>query len=433
MVNIPIIPPASELPTELLPDISKTWKAGQVLNATVERGGENLDKILLRIGHQLLESRTPLPLKTGEQIKVLVKSLGDTPLLSILTETTLAQRAASQLRQFIAQQQDWRPLIELADQALTNPRLPTALQPLLQNLLRNLPTVEQLSQPQTLQAFIENSGVFMESRLARHMPGAEQDVKTRLQRLNSLLQTVAPASPAATDPEQAISLIQSWMRNPQTPLAQLASQLSALISPADMQGLIKAVEILKIETPLANVMLQLFAQVQKQQGSAALENLLRLLGEHATLNELKAATAQAISHINQHQLLPLVRDADSALLLLFGLPLRHEQQLHWIDFRLEREKTSSAQTAPGWSVTLNFDIPELGPMQARLHLSGKRLTTLFRASQPDTLAKIRQHLPLLQRALERSGLEIAQLDVVAGISETPTPVRSDVRILDEQA
>lgn len=434
MVNIPIIPPATELHTELLPDISQTWKVGQVLNATVERGGENLDKILLRIGQQILESKTPLPLKTGEQIKVLVKALGEAPLLSILTQPTTAQLAASQLRPFINQQPDWKPLIELALKMLSGNQLPAAARPVLQNLIQQIPNVEQLSQPASLRQLVERSGIMLEPHLARPRDlNIEHDFKALLQQLDKILQTYSPVAGRSTQSEQAVRLIETYLRNPLLPLPRLAQELGALINPADMRHLLAAVEARRFDNPLTTAVMQLFAHVQKQQGTAALEHLLRLISDQNNIGELKAALAQAVSHISQQQLLPLLRDADSALLLLFGLPIRHDNETHWINFRIEREKQSASQDSAGWHVTLNFDITALGPMQAKLYLQGKQLTTIFRASQSTTQEKIRRHFPLLQQALQRSGIEVIKLEVVAGNIESPQPITTDVHILDEQA
>ncbi|MBI3187882.1 MAG: flagellar hook-length control protein FliK [Gammaproteobacteria bacterium] len=434
MVNIPIIPPATEIHTELLPDISQTWKVGQVLNATVERGGENLDKILLRIGQQILESKTPLPLKTGEQIKVLVKALGEAPLLSIITQPTTAQLAASQLRPFINQQPDWKPLIDIALKLLAGNQLPAIARPVLQNLIQQIPDAEQLSQPNILRQLIERSGVMLETHLARRQDvNIEKDFKALLQQLDKVLQSISPVAGRTSHSDQAIRLIETYIRNPQLPLPVLAQELGALINPADMRNLLTAIEAKRFDTPLTTAVVQLFAHIQKQQGTAALEQLLRLISDQNNIGELKTALTNAVSHISQQQLLPLLREADSALLLLFGLPVRHDNETHWINFRIEREKTSSAQAGAGWHVTLNFDIAALGPMQAKLHLQGKQLTTLFRASNNETQAKIRQHLPLLQQALQRSGIEVLKLDVVAGNIETPQPIMTNVHILDEQA
>ena len=436
MVNIPIIPPVTEIHTELLPGLSQILKVGQVLNATVERGGENLDKILLRIGHQLLESKTPISLQTGEQIKVLVKALGTAPLLSIITPPSTAQVAAQHLRPFINAQSDWRPLIALVIKMLGDNRMPADIKPLLQKLLQQIPQPEQLSQPQTLKYFIERSGILLEPRLAHQLSAASAagtDFKAQLQQLDTLLRNVSPLAGHSTHHEQAIRFIENYVRSPQLPLLALAQELGALISPADMRLLIHTIEIHKIDTPLATALLQLFSHVQKHQGTATLEQLIKLIGDQNTTGELKAAVAQSIAHISQQQLLPMLRDADSALLLLFGLPLRHDNETHWINFRIEQETKSDQHNQSGWRVTLNFNIPSLGPLQAAIHLKDKQLSTTFRATQTSTLEKIKMHMPQLERALQRAGLDVIKLEVVQGPIEATPTIISNVQLLDEQA
>lgn len=50
------------------------------MNATAERNANAQDTILLRMGQSMLEAKTPIPLKAGDQLKLLVKSVvGDTP------------------------------------------------------------------------------------------------------------------------------------------------------------------------------------------------------------------------------------------------------------------------------------------------------------------------------------------------------------------
>ena len=119
MINIPPIKPSTEIRTSLLPEINQAWKAGRVLNATVEKGDEALSKVLLRIGQTLVEARAPVPLKTGEQLKLLVKSLGEKPILSIQTKVDTASLAAAKLRVFIAQQQDLSSVIKLSQNLLS--------------------------------------------------------------------------------------------------------------------------------------------------------------------------------------------------------------------------------------------------------------------------------------------------------------------------
>ncbi len=76
MINIPPIKSSAVVKPELLTEITKTWRVGQVLNATTQQGGDALSKVLIQVGQHTLETKTPVALKPGEDVKLLIKSLG---------------------------------------------------------------------------------------------------------------------------------------------------------------------------------------------------------------------------------------------------------------------------------------------------------------------------------------------------------------------
>ena len=274
--------------------------------------------------------------------------------------------------------------------------------------------------------------MLLETHLANKTANVTDDFKAQLLQLDKALQNVSPVAGRVSNPEQAIRFIENYLRNPQLTLAGIAQELGALINTADMQKIISAIGLNNIDAPVTASLIQLFAYIQKHQGTATLEKLLKLITDQNNLGEFKALLNQSLAHISQQQLLPMLRDADSALLLLFGLPLRHNNETHWINFRFEQEQSSTQQTATGWQVTLNFDIAALGPLQVKLHMKGQQLATTFYASQASTLEKIRHHLPQLQQILQRSGIEVLKLDVIPG-QITPTQPVTAAHILDEQA
>jgi hypothetical protein len=46
MINISTIPSLSKIRTEPVPDVTKTWKVGQILNATAERNANAQDEVI---------------------------------------------------------------------------------------------------------------------------------------------------------------------------------------------------------------------------------------------------------------------------------------------------------------------------------------------------------------------------------------------------
>ena len=112
MVNIPPIKPGTEIKSPRLPDVTKTWQVGQLLSATAETGGDALSRIVLRIGQQLFEARTPIALKTGDPVQLVIKSLGEQPVFKIQGQQEIRPLAAEKLKSFIAKQGDMKVLME---------------------------------------------------------------------------------------------------------------------------------------------------------------------------------------------------------------------------------------------------------------------------------------------------------------------------------
>ena len=147
MINISATPSLSKILTEPVPDVTKTWKVGQVLNATAERNANAQDNVLMRMGQSILQAKTPIALKAGDPLKLLVKSLGDMPVLKIQTRASPpARTAASNLKSFIGRQQDLTGLLQLSQKIIDMPSTTKALKQQLINLNQQLPNIKQATQ-----------------------------------------------------------------------------------------------------------------------------------------------------------------------------------------------------------------------------------------------------------------------------------------------
>lgn len=452
MINIPPIKPRTEIITERLPDVSKTWKIGQLLNATAERGGAATDRVLLRIGQQQLEARTPVAINTGDNVKLLVRALGDTPLLSIQTEATRAEVAAEKLRGVIAQQRDIGQFIRLAQALSGSEQLPTALKNQLRNLLQAVPRADQLSQPgpprvEALKTAIQNSGAFLESRLLQQADKATGDLKSALLQLSRhIQQNELPALPARNDSAQGSirggdveRAIKSFIQG-DISMRQLVSTLTTHLTSNELSALqnyLKSNQALlppTLATALATSLPQIFQYLQQQPNAKQLmDNLFSLLRNLPPIQELKAAVDGSLARITSQQLVPLTRDGEPPLLLMFDLPVKDRDQVHLFRFTVEEDDSSAEQGHGSWKISIHFDMDPLGPIEARLHLIDDRIATVFRAEKQSTVASIQQHLELLEKGFARGGLQVIKLDVIAGRPTQPRPLPEGVHILDEQA
>ena len=229
---------------------------GQLLQATVVES--TLDKVLLAIGNRQLSSETSLLLDKGQQLTLQVRSLGDLPVLRIVSGLSTPPLAQA-VRALLPQQDAMTPLLgSLASLAKTpRPAVPPLIRELTRAMVNNLPDTTALTRPENLQKAIQQSGLFLERQLRQQLnPTAtpasspapvsaiQQDFKANLlqliQRLRNWpgsLPTPSPATaakppattiqtgnllpPGATGQERATQTPTTSMRgsNPGTPAA----------------------------------------------------------------------------------------------------------------------------------------------------------------------------------------------------------------------
>ena len=467
MKDIFIPPPALQNSSSPADSLVRAWQVGQILKVRAESDSDAAGTLLLRIGKLKIAARTPVPIKAGESFAAKIQSLGEVPVLKIVSPPDGPQRAIAQyLRESLPRQADFTPLMQrLQTAASGSAPMPAPIKALAQAILRQTPTADGLKNASQVKSAISGSGVLLESRLARGTAPAgiaESDLKARLLQLRNLINrqlggaaslpatqgTAAPglaASPSATPetarplgastPQQAVELFVNGRLAPETLITRLARHLPA----ADVSLLTRYLERLagdsRAATPeLPELLARVarFIQAQPNPQSTA-ESLLALLRNTLALQELQQLTDNALSRIQANQLGSANREAGPAFLLHLDLPVAHDKDVRNLQLQFERHGGNS-DTPDEWNVTINFNLPELGPIQARVRLRENRLTTRFEAGRAETVSDIREALPRLQEALARTGVAIEHLSVELGETPSGGPAQPRGRhLLDEMA
>ena len=463
MINISAIPSLSKILTETIPDVTKTWKVGQVLNATAERNAKAQDNVLMRIGQSILQAKTPVALKAGDALKLLVMSLGDRPVLKIQTAASPPLIAAQNLKSFIGRQQDLTSLLQLSQKIIESSLTPKILKQQLIDLNLKLPSSEQATQAKTLEKLIQNSGVFLESKL-KHLQkdtplhntrgfnaphqnsqhnALKQDVKSQLLRISAQLQSELPELAAKspitiTRNHQTVidPLVKQFIKG-EISLTQLSTLLTIQLPKKHsqlIQQVLTTADISLLPKELKNSFTVLLNYLQQHANPKQIQdNLSGLLKTMELLQDLKIAVDGVLAKISSQQLTTLTRETDSLLLLLFDIVLKDKTENHLIQFRLEQEKSAKDQNASSWTVALSFNFKELGPIQARLHLTDNHISTVFRAEQENTAKNISKQINLLDTAFRRIGFDAINLDVSQDDISKPRDLPNNVHILDEKA
>ena len=439
MVNIPPIKPGTEIKTQRLPDVTKTWQVGQLLSATTETGGDILSRVVLRIGQHLFEARTPIPLKTGDPVNLVIKSLGEQPVFKIQGKQDIGSLAADKLKSFIAQQGSMKSLLELIPKFDATNALSTASKNLLRSLGQLQTTPSQLSQAYQLKQTIQRSGYFHESAITRNPISSQQDIKAQLLKLSTQLTNDLPRQPAdlkPSDPQLLARAIQQFTQAHISP-PQLALILSTQLAPTQLQTLMDALRQDQKLQPLTNLSSDLQLLVthlqQARAGNQFKETLFSLLRSLPLLLELRSAVETTIARLTSQQLMPMTREADSPLLWLLEIPVKDHKENQLLHFRIEQEQNASKDGHDNWSVTIDFDFATLGLIQARIHLVAGSLSTVFHAEKIPTQLLIQQNLPLLESALAGQGFREIRLDISTEKLSQARQLPENIHMLDEKA
>jgi len=475
MINIPPIKQSSSIKAELIPELTRTWKVGQVLNATTQRGGEALSKVLIQVGQHTLETKTPVTLQTGQQIKLLVKSLSTLPadnstiklpLLSIIeaapATTQSNQQAATKLRQFIAVIQSFSQLQQTTSQVLSNElsldRLPVALKNQLNNLQQNIQINPGNVTTAQLKQTILNSGIFLESKLHsfktenitidKHLKNLDsslnRDFKFQLLAIKPELSQLIPVkhhTPLQPLTQQQVQQIETLITQTANTTSEskinlLSDKLLTLLPKDSLIQLSNLLSVQKTSIPATQdiqVIAKLLTQIFHGKNNIVINQLQEQMKFRLLLLDLSQQVEQSISKITSLQLQPLSREGDNLVLLLFNLVFKDRHEQFDINFSIQQNNNEKHEEDENWTVILDFTFKTLGKVQSKIHLTGNQISNTFYTELASTAEKIKQLLPLLETGLTKAGLNILSLDVINSLMNKHSFIGPQVHLLDEKA
>lgn len=189
-LDMPAPPPDQSNPgAQQTPPIYDKLVQGQQYTATVLNADVD-GKALLRILGEKVLVETGMPLKQGQRLTVEVTSKNNGVQLEVKLSPTPAEVQAQFLKLVLPKQQPLSNLLNNLNEYLLNmPPAQTAspkqaqlqqqLQLLVREIISQIPTTSDLKEPQKLQQVLQNSGVFLESKLARNQV-LSSDLKSNL-------------------------------------------------------------------------------------------------------------------------------------------------------------------------------------------------------------------------------------------------------------
>ncbi len=292
------------------------------------------------------------------------------------------------------------------------------LQASINQLLADLPDVEQMTTPKGVAQALNASGVFLEARLLAGLnPAQMPDMKANLMRL---IAQILPGLPdnmsygAAAASNTLARTMPNAIRNALGTLGLVAARTQPSIFPLPSRT------------------------VSGGDKEDDLEILLKL-------------AAAAVSRLQSHQLGGLEQtrtNADGTQVTTWQLevPMRNAHDIVPLQVKVQREDTPDQEAAEDrddveikdtreklWKVDLAFDLEPLGPLQVHAQLMRGTLSSQLWAERPDSAALIEHELGYLRERLIACGLAVGELACSHGAPPSGPRTALEQRWIDENA
>ncbi|PBP95035.1 flagellar hook-length control protein FliK [Pseudomonas congelans] len=292
------------------------------------------------------------------------------------------------------------------------------LQASINQLLADLPDVEQMTTPKGVAQALNASGVFLEARLLAGLnPAQMPDMKANLMRL---IAQILPGLPdnmsygAAAASNTLARTMPNAIRNALGTLGLVAARTQPSIFPLPSRT------------------------VSGGEKEDDLEILLKL-------------AAAAVSRLQSHQLGGLEQtrtNADGTQVTTWQLevPMRNAHDIVPLQVKVQREDTPDQEAAEDrddvevkdtreklWKVDLAFDLEPLGPLQVHAQLLRGTLSSQLWAERPDSAALIEHELGYLRERLIACGLAVGELACSHGAPPSGPRTALEQRWIDENA
>jgi hypothetical protein len=113
---------------------------------------------------------------------------------------------------------------------------------------------------------------------------------------------------------------------------------------------------------------------------------------------------------------------DAASNMTFEIPLSAGQGTAVAQLRIERDGAEQRgdSVEPVWRVNFSIDLEPIGPVHARISLTGDRAAVFLKAERGESADQLAHHLPLLEAGLRGAELEPGTLLCRAGVPDAPS-------------
>lgn len=444
----------------------------------------------------MLRAMSVTELEPGQSLRLEVIDNGPPPQLRVMPPPLDDHQdvIGQALRRFLPRQEGLQGVMERltrfaaqhSDASDTHP-LPPALRDALRNVLGAMPDKGALSTPEGLKQAIQNSGLFLEAKLAQQAqtpaapasaaPSLGQDMKARLLKLadnlSARLSTLEEGAPQQESAADAVVVFpRPSLASPPNPGASAPQARLANMAPEALPTPLPAeTAVLPDEVPLqpppspggpASPETETVAGGQNAAASPAMAEkaddatpgapahphaaarsaapesaaVIPAAARESELKDLLNKTESALAKIVLDQLASARQPDSTAQSWRLDLPFQNQGRAETASLKISREggrQGGEADANQSWAVTLELKPPGLGTLHSRLTLYRGEVSGVFWSDAPATAELVRQHLDILDFRLRAAGLKTGQLDAAVGTPPETDSAQVQPRLLDERA
>jgi len=391
---------SATLPNRAVSENLSQWMLGQVLSATVT-GRKSADTLLLQINKQTIETKTisNKPIYIGAQLKLVVEQQEPSTVLRVLQQQSpkLVHESKQQLlRENIPKQASMEKLTSILNQSTKNPGgivkgATTPIEQQIKKLIERLPTQINLKNESGLKSAINNSGIFLESKLLSEVTKNQNKTK----QVQPISQSNSPdiSKDLKTNLLQLSDLITKYKQGIQKPFAQL-------IKPTQVIPLFEGAKSLKTMTKNILNNPTAFIDIDNKIDIEAVRKQIESSIARIEVNQSKAV----VTHDNQFPAWSI------------ELPIKDKQDIDLLKLDIHHDIESKAENdeEKTWTVNLKINLKDKGTLSARITMLDKEVSASVWSEDYDLNNLIDNNLSLLSKRIEKCGLTMGKIVCLSG-------------------
>jgi hypothetical protein len=135
------------------------------------------------------------------------------------------------------------------------------------------------------------------------------------------------------------------------------------------------------------------------------------------MNELSRQTEGAVARLSTLQIANGTQDGGSLQTMMVEIPVRHDERASMLRLRIERDGSRAHEYGAdsSWTIEAALDLGTVGPLHARVTLTGQRIGVQLRAASPAFVDMLTSRTSELEAMLRDSGLEIDRVVCLHGM------------------